>query len=553
MSAPAARDHAVEPGRSPSAGGVPTVADDREAVSGPSPSRQPAPLRVVQRARVILAERSFSELRLGLAGTILFGLAVAGLVMVLKAWLGQWIEEPGYILLVLGAMLAAWMGGTLAGLVAMTASVLLNFWFIVQPSDGQPIADEAWILRALLFLVVTPPAVVLIGARRAARDRLADALIDAANLTDELAQRDARLEWVLAASGTGFWEWDLASGTATWSAEVYRQHGFDPSVTPPGPEAYLAMLGPEDAARLDGAARAAIDGADIFDVEYRFRMPDGEERWMHATGRVTRDATGRAISISGTGTDVSQRHHIADERDRLLEDERQARAFREAFIDVISHELRTPITAIMGLTQLLSRRGLPDDAATRASLLEDVRIETERLHRLVEDLLILSRAERGKLEVELEPLEVRRLLQRVVIHEAAELPSLRLELEAPAGLPIVAGDATYVEQVLRNLLNNAAKYTPSGTRCLVSAREEGDGVTVRVEDEGPGLPEGAEERIFELFYRSPDMARKVSGSGIGLFVCVSLVEAMGGQMWARRRPSGGAEFGFRLRALEADE
>jgi K+-sensing histidine kinase KdpD len=525
----------------------------RTEAAGTSPGRPSMPRGGFRSASTILARRSFSEPRLGLVGAFVFGLAVAALVLVCKALLANWIAEPGYILLVLGALLAAWMGGTLAGLVAMLVSLVFDLWFVVQPAAELGQADEAWALRAILFLVAMPPAVVLVGSRRRARDRLADALAGSANLSGELAQRDARLEWVLAASGTGFWEWDLATGDASWSDEVYRQHGFDPSVRPPGQAAYLAMLEPADAARLEEAVRAAIDGADIFEVEYPFRTPDGEVRWMHSTGRVTRDARGRASDIAATSTDVSQRHLIADQRDRLLEEERRAGAFREAFIDVISHELRTPITAIMGLTQLLSRRGLPDDAATRAALLEDVRVETERLHRLVEDLLILSRAERGKLEVELEPLEIRRLLQRVVVHEAGELPSLRLELDAPAGLPIVAGDATYVEQVLRNLLNNAAKYTPPGTRCVVRATEEPDGVAVRVEDEGPGIAEGTEERIFELFYRSPDMARKVSGSGIGLFVCTSLVEAMGGRMWARRRGGGGAEFGFLLRTLEADD
>jgi two-component system, OmpR family, sensor histidine kinase KdpD len=140
-----------------------------------------------------------------------------------------------------------------------------------------------------------------------------------------------------------------------------------------------------------------------------------------------------------------------------------------------------------------------------------------------------------------------------VAAEGAQLPTISITLEVQSDLPIVAGEATYVEQIIRNLLGNAAKYTPYGTRVVVSARREAGGVAFRVSDEGPGIPEASAERVFELFYRDPESARRAAGSGIGLFVCATLVQAMGGRIWAARRPEGGAEFGFLLRALESDE
>jgi two-component system sensor histidine kinase KdpD len=126
-------------------------------------------------------------------------------------------------------------------------------------------------------------------------------------------------------------------------------------------------------------------------------------------------------------------------------------------------------------------------------------------------------------------------------------------MQLATDLPVVAGEPTYVEQIVRNLLGNAAKYTPAGTRVVVEARREGSTIEVRVSDDGPGIPEDSVRRVFDLFYRDPDSARAVAGSGIGLFVCRSLVEAMGGRMWALRRPEGGSEFGFSLRVLEVDE
>ena len=234
-------------------------------------------------------------------------------------------------------------------------------------------------------------------------------------------------------------------------------------------------------------------------------------------------------------------------------EERRAGEFREAFIDVISHELRTPITTILGLTQILARPGRADDPTSRAALLEDVRAESERLHRLVEDLLVLSRAERGRLVIDAEPLQPRRLIERIVAQEAPDLPSLHIETRLGPDLPVVAGEGTYVEQIVRNLLGNAAKYTPVGTKVVIDARRDDSVVEIRVTDDGPGIPDESLRRVFDLFYRDPDSARAVAGSGIGLFVCRSLVEAMGGRMWALRPPGGGSEFGFTLRVLEADE
>ena len=114
-------------------------------------------------------------------------------------------------------------------------------------------------------------------------------------------------------------------------------------------------------------------------------------------------------------------------------------------------------------------------------------------------------------------------------------------------------EQTYVEQVLRNMLGNAAKYGPAGGRVQVVCETHPDEAVVRVLDDGPGFPADDADRLFEPFYRSPSFARQVSGSGIGLFVCARLIEAMGGRIWAVPRPEGGAEFGFALRLVESPD
>lgn len=241
-----------------------------------------------------------------------------------------------------------------------------------------------------------------------------------------------------------------------------------------------------------------------------------------------------------------------EELARLVATERRASVLRDAFNSIISHELRTPITAIYGGAKLLARRDRALDEETRRELLDDVEAEADRLYRLVEDLLVLSRSERGMIERVGEPVAVSRIVERVVNSEQERWPSVNVAAEVTA-MGAASGDETYVEQVLRNLISNAAKYSPAGSEVRVIVDEVAEGIRVRVVDQGEGFGEAEAERLFELYYRSPQMASKIGGAGIGLFVCRALVEAMGGRIWATPRPEGGAEFGFVLDRYSDEE
>ena len=226
--------------------------------------------------------------------------------------------------------------------------------------------------------------------------------------------------------------------------------------------------------------------------------------------------------------------------------ERRAHELRDAFIGVVSHELRTPITTIYGLSKMLRQRGETLDPAVRTRAIEDVEAEADRLHRLVEDLLVLSRAERGAVEIEGEPLGLPRLLRRVVEAERGRLANRRLRLEVAEDLPLAVGEETYVEQVVRNLVTNAAKYSESPAPIRIVAERAETEIVIRVLDEGIGIDADEIGRAFDLFFRSPSASRIASGAGIGLFVCRQLVEAMGGRIWVEPRPERGTEVGFTL-------
>ncbi|HET9851229.1 MAG TPA: ATP-binding protein [Candidatus Limnocylindrales bacterium] len=237
-------------------------------------------------------------------------------------------------------------------------------------------------------------------------------------------------------------------------------------------------------------------------------------------------------------------------------DEARSREFRDAFVGVVSHELRTPITTIFGMSHVLRGRHATMDPEAVSARLDDIATEADRLRRLTEDLLVLSRAEAGRLEVAFEPLVIGHVVRGAVRDEESRAAGHRFELVVEPMLPLVQGEATYVEQVVRNFLSNAVKYSPGGTTIRTTATPEDGGVAVRVVDEGPGLGDGVPEELWDLFYRTKRAIKQTAGAGIGLFVSKALIEAMAGRVWARavdEVDGSGAEFAFWLPGAAAPD
>jgi signal transduction histidine kinase len=308
----------------------------------------------------------------------------------------------------------------------------------------------------------------------------------------------------------------------------------------------------EAATRLIGGPAATID--EVLDrlVDTDDRRPRALERgpaeyrrvgrataWIEVTSYLVAPAPGQA----SPSTVVVCRDVTAF---------RQGQALREAFLGLLSHELRTPVTTIYGGAAVLSKPGKPLDPAMTAEILSDIASESNRLYRLVEDLLVLARFDEG-FELGEEPALLQHLVPAVVEQERGRWPLVTFEVEAAPNLPAVSGDETSITQVLRNLLSNAAKYSGGTAVVRTVVEEDPDGVAVRVRDQGPGIDPLEAEAIFDPFFRSPSTAKMAGGAGIGLYVSRRLVGAMNGRIWAAARPEGGTEFSFVLPPYRADE
>jgi signal transduction histidine kinase len=220
---------------------------------------------------------------------------------------------------------------------------------------------------------------------------------------------------------------------------------------------------------------------------------------------------------------------------------------KNAFLSAISHELRTPLSAVLGFATTLQQSDLDIEEDDRKIMLDRLVANAHKLHQLLADLLDLDRTARGILEPQRSVLDVAELVLRVT--EEAELGGHPVSVEADPVLAEV--DGPKVERIVENLVTNAAKYTPEGTPVRVIVRKQDDGVMIAVEDEGPGVPEGMKESVFEPFQRGPDAPRRAAGTGIGLSLVARFAELHGGRAWVEDRPGGGSSFKVFLPTVSA--
>lgn len=219
-------------------------------------------------------------------------------------------------------------------------------------------------------------------------------------------------------------------------------------------------------------------------------------------------------------------------------------------LEIVSHELRSPLTSIKGFASTLVDKWDRFDDETKKSLLQTINKDADRVTRLVGELLDLSRLEAGRLSLHKQPVRPAVLAARVVEHVAPQAPQHDLRVDVPESVPEVLADADKLEQVLTNLVENAVKYTQGGKVTIAAGPANGNSgrlVQISVADEGDGVPPAERTTVFEKFFRrSEGLAKSRPGSGLGLYICKGLVEAHGGSIWVDQADGGGALFAFTL-------
>jgi two-component system sensor histidine kinase KdpD len=313
-----------------------------------------------------------------------------------------------------------------------------------------------------------------------------------------------------------FGDADLAAARWSWESERPAGRGTD---TLPGGRWLFAPI---------RTSRSAIGVLGVLSLEKESELSAAQRQLLDAVG----NQTAVAIERVTLAADIDQAR-IGAERERL----------RSAMLTSVSHDLRTPLASIIGALSGLRSHGERYDAATREELLGTALTEAERLDRFVGNLLDMTRLDAGVIVPNRESVEVGDLVSTTLRRAAPVLKGRTVTSAVAPDLPPLQLDFVLAEQVLFNLLDNAAKYSPEGSRIEIAARRAGDRVEIAVRDEGAGIPPDAIDRLFDKFYRAADGDRRRAGTGLGLAIAKGFVEVEGGTIAARNRGDrSGAEF-----------
>jgi signal transduction histidine kinase len=277
---------------------------------------------------------------------------------------------------------------------------------------------------------------------------------------------------------------------------------------------------------------------------------DGHAVWLRDEAVLVRAADGTPLFHQGVLFDISDSKRAEQELERALDELRRADEIKDAFLTAVSHDLRTPLSTILGNAITLEHGDeLGLSSADRAELLHALAGKARRLTDLITDLLDMDRLSRGAIEPRFAPDEIGSLVARLV-RDTDAVGGRRIELDI---WPVVAVvDRAMVERIVENLLVNAAKHTPADATVWVRVHPLGAGVELVVEDDGPGVPETLRDRLFRPFERGPSANPHAPGVGLGLSLVARFAELHGGRAWVDERPGGGASFHVVLASESGD-
>jgi PAS domain S-box-containing protein len=422
---------------------------------------------------------------------------------------------------------------------------------------------------SLIFVAMTGSQ---LRALRLLERTRADSLRDASerqHAEESLRHSEERSRLALDAGRMGAWEWDMQANVQHWDAGQYELFGLDPATTVLNQETFFNLVHPDDLPDLRRSLTKLLNEGGSFDIEFRICKPDGTIRWLAGKGRLIQGYEGQPLRMIGVNFDITDRKQSEEERNRLLQAEKAARTeaetanrIKDEFLATLSHELRSPLNAMLGWLTLLRTRQL--DSATVERALETVERNARMQAQLVEDLLDVSRIIRGQLRLAIAPVKLHTVIEAAIdtVRPAADAKNIYLHSQLDTSINPTLGDSNRLQQIIWNLLTNAIKFTPSGgaveVRLEVSNADTGSGdVEVRsisptsskfaqitVTDTGKGIAPDFLPYVFDRFRQADSsITRSYGGLGLGLAIVRHLTELHGGTVSVKSDGEGcGAKF-----------
>ncbi|MGK9066868.1 CHASE domain-containing protein [Stutzerimonas chloritidismutans] len=351
---------------------------------------------------------------------------------------------------------------------------------------------------------------------------------------------EERLSLALKGSNDGVWDLHLAAGTFYASPRAWHMLGYRPGELQADLKLWERVMVPEDLPRARAQlAQTMLSDVDHFTTELRFQHKAGHALPVLVRGYIQRNQDGQALRISGTSMDLTEHKRIEQMKDE--------------FVSTVSHELRTPLTSISGALGLVTGGAMGEVPPPMLQMLDIAHRNSLRLGHLINDLLDMEKIAAGKMTFDMREHSLRRLLEEALASNQAFATHLGVDcvLDDAPDLRVWV-DGLRLQQVLSNFLSNAIKYTPEGGQVtLHCSQTEGGQVRINVTDQGPGIPEGFQNRIFEKFAQADASdSRQKGGTGLGLAITKEFIERMGGRVGFDTQVGHGTTFWCELPIIE---
>ncbi len=363
------------------------------------------------------------------------------------------------------------------------------------------------------------------------------------DITDQIKDREslevvlARYEAAVNGANDGLWTWDVASGDVFFAERFKNLLGFSGDELPHAYDAWAERLHPDDRDQTLARLQDHLDNKSPYDVDYRLRMKNNEYRWFRAKGQAVWDDQGRPLRMAGVISDIQEKKQTEEEL-------RRSNYELEQFAYVASHDLQAPLRHVTSFSQILA-----DECGDNASeevhdCVRRIHAATERMQRLISDLLAFSRV--GRKGLTLTSADMGALAAEAMETLDAEIDAAGARVEA-GPLPTQRVDATQIAQLFQNLLQNAVKFRAKGREpeITVQAEETARAWRYCVADNGIGVAPEYREKIFHVFQRL-HRAEQVEGTGVGLSICRKIATAHGGDIWVESEPGEGSRFYFEI-------
>jgi PAS domain S-box-containing protein len=357
----------------------------------------------------------------------------------------------------------------------------------------------------------------------------------AVDVTDEVKLKkgrlsaEANLKMALESAEMGTWIANLATDELIISDRARIIHGINQNEIITLSESF-GLVAREHRESLTEAIAQTMETGTAFGMEYLICPKDGSaKKWLRATGKADFDRDGRPVVISGTMIDIT--------------DQKEAEQRKDDFLSIASHELKTPVTSLRVSLQLLERDSKQEFSERTARLIDNAAKNSNRISRLIDELLNVTRLNRGQLTINKTAFRMEDLLESAISH--FKVKGTNIIIAGEPSLSVYA-DEHQIEQVVVNMIDNAEKYAPKGENIYVTIQSAGSMVRIAIKDQGEGIPKDQLKNLFDRYYRATQSPFKPSGLGLGLYICAEIIRKHNGEIGVESELNEGSEFWFTL-------